>query len=330
MDIARVIIFIITLKENNFQLVARRITMKSLFSIKNKTKLRKHHILTPWLFLVPALFMLTTFSIYPILESFIWSFQDYNLITGEGVAIGLDNFKFIFQDERFWSSLKNSLMFIIFVLPANIFLPMVLASLVNQKIKGVGAFRILYYLPVVTPMVVAALMWNMLFTESGVVGTLVYKLGLFDRPTNILMSNATALFAVSIITVWKGLGYYMMIYLAGLQSISDEIYEAADIDGASFMQKFTRITAPMLTPSATLVSIMTFINGLKVFDEISLTTGGGPAGATTTLVMYIYDKFKDLDVSTASAAGIVLLILAVIGTTIQMRITSGREKDLKG
>lgn len=282
------------------------------------------------MFLLPALFMIITFYIIPILESFVWSVQDYNLIMGEGTLVGFDNFVYIFQDPKFWSALVNSLLFLALVLPMNILLPMIIASLVNQKLKGVSAFRVFYYLPVVTPMVVAALMWGVLYTESGFIGQLVFNLGIFDRPTNILMQTATALFAVSVITVWKGLGHYMMIYLAGLQSISDEVYEAAEIDGASAVQKFIHVTVPMLAPSVTLVSIMTIINGLKAFDEIALTTGGGPAGSTTTLVMYIYDKFMDLDVSVASAAGIVLLVLAVIGSLIQMRVSRNREADLKG
>lgn len=286
--------------------------------------------LAPWLFLLPALAVIIAFYIVPIFESFAWSVLDYQLILGEGEFVGLDNFRYIFQDSLFWLALTNSIVFLLLVLPMNIFLPMILASLVNQKLRGVGAFRLFYYLPVVTPMVVAALMWGMLYTESGLIGRLVFQLGLFDRPTNLLMQTATALFAVSVITVWKGLGYYMMIYLSGLQSISDEIYEAADIDGASFIQKFFRITVPMLTPSVTLVSVMTIINGLKVFEEIALTTGGGPSGATTTLVMYIFDKFMDLDVSTASAAGIILLLLAVGGSLLQMRISKSKEEDLKG
>lgn len=307
--------------------------MKLTLNNQSKAKVRKRkelNVFTPWLFLLPALLMIGIFYIYPILQAFMWSVQDYLLIAGEGTFVGLDNFRYIFQDSLFWRALTNSLLFLLVVLPFNIFLPMLVASVVNQKVKGTGLFRVIYYSPVVTPMVVAALMWRMLYVESGFVGNLVQFLGLYDRPTNLLMQTGTALFAVTVITVWKGLGYYMMIYLAGLQSISDEVYEAASIDGASPIQKFFRITVPMLAPSVTLVSIMTIINGLKVFEEIALTTGGGPAGATTTLVIYIFDKFRNLEVSTASAAGIVLLVLAATGSIIQLKLNSGKERDLKG
>lgn len=307
--------------------------MKLTLNNQSKSKVRKRRelsVFTPWLFLLPALLMIGIFYIYPILQAFMWSVQDYLLIAGEGTFVGLDNFRYIFQDRLFWRALTNSLLFLVVVLPFNIFLPMLVASVVNQKVKGTGLFRVIYYSPVVTPMVVAALMWRMLYVESGFVGNLVQFLGLYDRPTNLLMQTSTALFAVTVITVWKGLGYYMMIYLAGLQSISDEVYEAASMDGASPFQKFFKITVPMLAPSVTLVSIMTIINGLKVFEEIALTTGGGPAGATTTLVIYIFDKFRNLEVSTASAAGIVLLVLAATGSIIQLKLNSGKERDLKG
>ncbi|WP_062351618.1 carbohydrate ABC transporter permease [Bacillus kwashiorkori] len=295
---------------------------------KKRIKFNKKFI-TPWLFLLPSIIILGTFLIYPILEAFRWSFLDYKIIAGTGEFVGLANFKEIFTDKHFWNALVNTLLFLVIVLPLNVFLPLLLAVLVNQKIKGVGLFRVLYYLPVITPMVVAALMWKMLYSQSGVISEILMKIGIFDSPTNLLVQSSTALVAVSAITVWKGLGYYMIIYLAGLQSLPGDVYESASIDGASFFQKFTKITVPMLIPSITLVSVMTIIAGMKVFEEIALTTGGGPSGATTTLVMYIYSKFNQLDVSIASAAGLVLLLLAIGASLLQMKLTSKKEEDLR-
>ncbi|AZB41686.1 sugar ABC transporter permease [Bacillus sp. FJAT-42376] len=286
-------------------------------------------LLTPWLFLLPAILILGIFLILPILEAFKWSFLDYKIIADTGEFVGLANFKEIFTDKNFWLALINTLVFLAIVLPLNIFLPMILAVLVNQKIKGVGTFRILYYLPVITPMVVAALMWKMLYSQSGLISKFLVSIGVFDSPTNLLVQSSTALAAVAAITVWKGLGYYMIIYLAGLQSIPKDVYESASIDGASLFQQFRHITVPMLVPSITLVSVMTIIAGMKVFEEIALTTNGGPSGATTTLVMYIYEKFKSLDVSIASAAGLVLLVLAIAASLLQMKLTSKREDDLR-
>lgn len=304
-----------------------------LSKAKMKTALKKRkwstRIFTPWLFLLPSILVLGTFLVIPILEAFKWSFLDYKIIAGTGEYVGLANFKEIFSDKEFWNALKNTLVFLVIVLPLNVFLPMILAVLVNQKIKGVSTFRVLYYLPVITPMVVAALMWKMLYSQSGLISTILVKMGIFDSPTNLLVQSSTALVAVSAITVWKGLGYYMIIYLAGLQSIPKDVYESASIDGATIFEQFRRITVPMLAPSVTLVSVMTIIAGMKVFEEIALTTGGGPSGATTTLVMYIYAKFMSLHVSTASAAGLVLLVLAIIASLLQMKLTNKREDDLR-
>ncbi|MEI3606524.1 sugar ABC transporter permease [Pseudogracilibacillus sp. SE30717A] len=294
---------------------------------QTKRKMIRH--LTPWLFLLPSIIVLMTFLIIPIIEAFRWSVLDYKIIADTSEFVGLDNFKEIFSDDMFWKAFVNTILFVVIVLPMNIFLPMILAVLVNQKLRTVGLFRVLYYVPVVTPIVVTALMWKMLYSQESLLSTLIVKLGIVDSPINFLTNSTTALIAVAFITAWKGLGYYMIMYLANLQSIPNQLYESASIDGANGIQQFTKITMPMLTPSITLVSVLTIVNGLKVFEEIALTTNGGPAGATTTLVMYIYDKFVNLDVSIASAAGIVLLALAIIGSLIQMKLTSKREDDLR-
>jgi putative chitobiose transport system permease protein len=303
-------------------------TNTTIKTVRRKRKWSMQNV-TPWLFLLPSILILGTFLVVPILEAFKWSVLDYKIIADTGKFVGLANFKEIFADKNFWTALVNTLLFLVIVLPLNVFLPMILAVLVNQKVKGVSTFRVLYYLPVITPMVVAALMWKMLYSQNGIISDLLVKLGLFDTPTNLLVQSSTALAAVSAITVWKGLGYYMIIYLAGLQSIPNDVYESASIDGASVFQQFRRITVPMLIPSVTLVSVMTIIAGMKVFEEIALTTGGGPSGATTTLVMYIYQKFMSLDVSIASAAGLVLLLLAIAASLLQMKLTSKREDDLR-
>lgn len=285
--------------------------------------------MTPWLFLLPSIVILMTFLVIPIIEAFQWSFLDYELISNTSEFVGFENFKEIFTDDMFWMAFINTILYVAIVLPLNIFLPMILASLVNQKIRAVGLFRVLYYIPVVTPIVVGAIMWKMLYSQDGALSSFLVSIGIIDDPMNFLTNSTTALIAVAFITVWKGLGYYMIIYLANLQSIQSQLYESASIDGATSIQQFRKITVPMLVPSMTLVSILTIVNGLKVFEEIALTTNGGPAGATTTLVMYIYDKFIDLDVSIASAAGLVLLALAIIGSLIQMKLTNQREDDLR-
>lgn len=296
-------------------------------NVATNKKIKKQMV--PWMFLLPSLIILTVFLLIPILEAFRWSVLDYKIISDTSEFVGFDNFKEIFSDSLFWKAFFNTIIYVIIVLPLNIFLPMILAALVNQKIRSVGLFRVLYYVPVVTPIVVGALMWKMLYAQDSLLSSFLVWVGILDSPMNFLTNSSTSIVAVAFITTWRGLGYYMIMYLANLQSIPNQLYESASIDGASIIQRFTKITMPMLMPSITLVSILTIVNGLKVFEEIALTTNGGPAGATTTLVMYIYDKFMDLDVSIASAAGIILLLLAIFASLLQMKLTSGRENDLK-
>lgn len=294
------------------------------------TKRKFMQKLTPWLFLLPSIIILVVFMVIPIFEAFRWSVLDYKIIAGTSQFVGLDNFKEIFSDKIFWQAFINTILFVIIILPLNVFLPIILAVLVNQKIRAVGFFRVLYYVPFVTPLVVAALMWKMLYSQNSILSSFLTSIGILDEPMNFLTSTTTALVAVGFITVWKGLGYYMVMYLANLQSIPSQLYESASIDGANLFQKFTKITIPMLIPTITMVSVLTLVNGLKVFEEIALTTNGGPAGATNTLVMYIYEKFNNLEVSLASAAGIVLLGLAMVAALVQIKLTSGREEDLRG
>lgn len=298
--------------------------MKKLLNKKSYKKL------IPWIFLLPSIIILVIFLIIPIVEAFRWSVMDYQIIANTGEYVGLNNFIDIFKDEMFIRSIGNTFLYVLIVLPINIFVPIILASLVNQKLKSVGLFRVLYYIPVVTPIVVSTLMWKMLYSQSSIISTILVKIGVLDSGMNFLTNSKTAIVAVALITAWRGLGYYMVMYLANLQSIPEQLYESASIDGANAIDKFTKITIPMVMPTMTLVSLLTIINGLKVFAEINLTTGGGPAGATTTMVMYIYKHFNDLDVSTASAAGIILLIFAMVFSFIQRKLTGQREEDLKG
>lgn len=284
----------------------------------------------PWLFLLPALLMMGAFFILPIGRALYWSVLDYSLIAETGDFVGLKNFEKIFSDPSFWTAVKNTLVFLAIVLPLNVMLPMILAALVNQQIRGNRLYRVLYYFPVITPMVISALVWKSLYAQGGVISQALQFLGLFEgKSVNLLTNPHTALPAVAFITVWKGLGYYMIIYLAGLQNISADIYEAGEMDGANFLQKFFRITLPMLIPSVTLVSIMTIIAGMKVFEEIKITTGGGPVDATTTMVMYIFKHFRQHP-SIASAAGIVLLLMSMSASLVQMRINKKREQELGG
>lgn len=281
--------------------------------------------LTPYLFLLPGCVILGAFIFYPMLQAIWLSFTDYNMVS-DPEFVKFDNYEKLFQDELFWKTLKNTFIYLIGVVPALVIIPIFLAVLVNQKLKGIGFFRSAYYIPVVTSLVVAGIAWDWVYKENGLLNYVLDLLGIIAEPIPWLTSTDTAIFAVMVVTVWKGLGYYMIIYLAGLQSIPTSLYEAAQIDGANWWQQHTRITIPMLMPFVLIVTIMSSIAAMKVFEEIYIMTGGGPLHASETLVFYIYkEAFDRLNMGYASAAGVVLFVLTLIFSLINLKVM-GKDK----
>lgn len=290
----------------------------------------RNHPLTPFLFLIPGVIILGAFIFYPMLNAIWLSFTNYNIVT-DAEFIGLENYKVLFSDALFWKVLGQTLLYLVIVVPALVILPIFLAILVNQQVKGIGFFRSAYYVPVVTSMVVVGIAWKWVYADKGILNYILESLGLISEPVNWLTSTTTSIFAVMVVTVWKGLGYYMVIYLAGLQSISDDLYEAADIDGASKWKQIWHITIPLLMPSIMIVTIMSSISAMKVFEEIYVMTGGGPLNSSKTLVFYIYEEaFDKLQMGYASAAGVVLFIITLIFSVINIKFMSKKESAIKG
>ncbi len=290
----------------------------------------KRNPLTPFLFLVPGLIILGAFIFYPMLHAIWLSFTNYNIVN-DAEFIGLENYQKLFNDPMFWKVLGQTLLYLIIVVPALVVLPIFLAILVNKQIKGIGFFRSAYYIPVVTSMVVVGIAWKWVYADQGVLNYILDSLGVISEPINWLTSTSTSLFAVMIVTIWKGLGYYMVIYLAGLQSIPDDLYEAADIDGASKWKQIWHITVPLLMPSIMIVTIMSSISAMKVFEEIYVMTGGGPLNSSKTLVFYIYQEaFEKLQMGYASAAGVVLFLITLIFSIINIKFMNKKETVIKG
>lgn len=276
--------------------------------------------LTPYLFLLPACVILGAFIFYPMIQAIWMSFTNYNMIT-EPDYIALENYETLFQDDLFWLTLKNTLIYLIGVVPALVIIPIFLAVLVNQKLKGIGFFRSAFYIPVVTSLVVAGIAWDWIYKENGLLNYVLDLLGVLAEPIPWLSTVDTAIYAVMLVTVWKGLGYYMIIYLAGLQSIPADLYEAAQIDGANWWKQVTKITIPMLMPFVLIVTIMSSIAAMKVFEEIYIMTGGGPLHSSETLVFFIYkEAFDRLNMGYASAAGVILFLLTLIFSVINIKI----------
>lgn len=275
--------------------------------LKNKSKAFKNNI-TAWTFLVPGLVVLTIFVFYPILYSIPLAFTDYSVI-GETNFVGFDNFKRAFSDPDFLTALLNSLKYVLIV-PVIQVLSIFMAILLNSKVRGIKVFRVLYYIPVVTSMVAVSILWGWLFAPDGVINYIFLETGLISEKISWLSDSRTALWATMFVTLWKGLGYYMMIYLAGLQSVSQELVEAAYVDGATKFQSIRLITIPLLKPYVFFCSLMSLMSAIRVFDEVFVLTGGGPGTSTMTTSLFIYLKgFVNFDFGYAAAVGLIVSVI---------------------
>ena len=278
-----------------------------------------HATIVAYLFLLPALALLGVFTFYPVAFGTALSLFNYDVISPPRF-VGLEHFRALWGDRYFWIALGNSVKFLL-VVPVLQVLSIGLAAAVNQPLRGIRWFRAAYYLPVVTSIVVVGLMWRWLLEQDGVLNFLLMKAGLLHRPIAWLGNPDLALYAVMFVTLWKGLGYYMVIYLAGLQGVPPEFEEAAITDGASRWQVFRWVTLPLLRPSILLASTISAIAALKVFEEVYVMTGGGPMFRTYTMFFYIFDKgFQQLDLGYAAALAVVLAAAVMLLSAVNFRI----------
>ncbi|CAM2803191.1 carbohydrate ABC transporter permease [Janthinobacterium lividum] len=273
-------------------------------------KLTHRHTVQAWLFLTPALLLLAAFSFWPVGYGSVLAFTDYSLIR-ETRFVGLDNFRYIFNNEMFVSGLKNSLMFLLMV-PFVQVGAIVLAVLVNNRLPGIRLFRAAFYVPVVTTVSVVGIMWGFMFHEQGALNYVMMTLKLVNAPVGWLSNDSLALFAVMFVTLWRGLGWYMVMYLAALQSIPSDMQEAAMLDGANRWQRFWKITVPMLRPTIMLCSILSVLAALKAYQEVDVLTQGGPMNSTFTALYYAYDQgLKHLKLPRALAASFVVSLFCI-------------------
>ena len=268
-------------------------------------------------FLLPSLLGFALFIIYPIFYSLGVSFTDWDLINKKEF-IGLGNYTRLFSDPQFWNSLKNTFYFILGYLPSVMIIGLLIALLLNSKLKMKVLFRGIYFLPVVTSWVAVSLVWKWLFNPKfGLINYFISMIGL--NGPSWLNDPKTAMLAVIITSVWKDIGFIMVLYLGGLQNISTSLYEAANIDGATNIQQFWKITLPMLKPTTFFVSMISLINSFQVFDQVNIMTEGGPGDATTVLVQNIYNSaFKYSEMGYASAMSWVLFLIILIVSLVQM------------
>jgi putative chitobiose transport system permease protein len=293
------------------------------FFYKHKTQIYKQ--ITPYLFLLPALIVLGLTVFYPALQAFSLSFTRYEFdITQPPQWVGLENFQQLLKDKVFWQTLQNTLLYLIGVVPILVILPLVFAILVNRKIRAINWFRLSFYTPVVISMVVAGIAWKALYTSNGLINQFLKQIG-FAEGIPWLTSPQLAIWSVMAVTIWKGLGYYMVIYLAGLQSIPAELYEAAALDGSDGWAKHQDVTLPLMKPYLFLVAVISSISATKVFEEVFIMTRGGPLNSSKTVVYYVYEQAFNpqyLDYSYGCTIGLVLFLVILSLSLLNLRLSS--------
>ena len=271
----------------------------------------------PYLFLLPAGLVLAVFFFIPFFQTFGLSFFDYSSSLYSPVAVGVENYVKLFHSPIFYKVLWNTFVYLFVAVPILVVFPLFIAILINQKIRGVTLYKILIYLPVIVSIVVAAIAFKWLYADQGILNYFMTILG--QSPIGWLTDPKWAIYSVIIVTIWKGIGYYMIIYLAALMSVPQELYEACDIDGANFFQKHFTVTIPHIMPTIALVSTISAISAMKVFAEIYVMTKGGPLNSSKTIVYYIYERaFENLDLGYASAMAVVLLVIVMVFSMINI------------
>ena len=266
--------------------------------------------LTAWLFLAPALVLLAAFSFWPVGFGSYLAFTDYSLIRPTS-WVGLENFRYIFDNEMFVTGLKNSLVFLLMV-PFVQVGALGLAVLVNNRLPGIRLFRAAFYVPVVTTVSVVGIMWGFMFHEQGALNYVLMAMRFVDAPIGWLSNDTLALFCIMFVTLWRGLGWYMVMYLAALQAVPADMQEAAILDGASRWQRFWKITVPMLRPTIMVCTILSVLAALKAYQEVDVLTQGGPMNSTFTALYYSYDQgLKHLKLPRALAASFVVSVFCV-------------------
>jgi len=291
---------------------------KSFFTQLNEQK-------WSFLFIAPAVLLFLIFVLGPLIASFYWSFTEFNGIQ-PAKWVGLANYKHIFlNDPRFWKSVRNTVIYTVGVIPPGMVLSLMLAIAVDQQIRSKSFFRSIYFIPSVTSVIALSVIWKWLFAgeKYGLINYILILMGL--KPIDWLMSPVWTLPAIMIMSIWAGIGYNMILFLAGLQTIPTTVYEAADIDGANFWEKFWNITLPLLKPTMVFVVIMGFIASFQVFERIYIMTEsefgiGGVLDSALTIVAYLYDMgFRKFQMGYASALGYVIFAVVFLITIINMK-----------
>lgn len=288
----------------------------------------KKEAVVGWLFLAPEAIGIITLAIFPLIFSLFLSFTNWNLVGGfaEMKWVGFDNFTRLIDDSKFLKALQNNIIFTAITVPVGLIIAMIMAVIIHTKVYAKDLFKILFFIPYICSTVAVAAVWAALYhPSSGPINRFLMELGMADPP-KWLVDSHYAIIAIMVIAIWQALGYQMIIFLAGLTQISEELYESAEIDGASGIQQFKSITLPLLAPTTLFLTITTIISSFKVFDLIKFLTDGGPNDASTVIVYRIYEEgFINFNMGYASAMSWILFLLVIAVTSITW-IVQAREK----
>jgi ABC-type sugar transport system permease subunit len=272
-------------------------------------------------FSLPAILLLFTFLVLPVLLAFFYSFMEYNMLNPDAKSFnGLENYQRLFQDMLFFKALKNTLYFTVLVVPLQCGAALILALLVNKKVKAASLGRVFFFSPVVTSMVVVAILWTFLYNVND--GLINHALNFFGIPNQpFLLSEGQAMNSIIFMSIWQAAGFQMMIFLAGLKEVPETLYEAAEIDGANSWQKFWNVTMPSIQHVTGFVLIITTIQAFRLFIQPYVMTNGGPSDSTKTLVFMLYENgFQFRDVGYSSAIAVVFFLVVMITSFILKKV----------
>jgi multiple sugar transport system permease protein len=275
-----------------------------------------------YLFLAPGLLLFSLFTVFALGFAFFLTFHEWSIIEPQKPFVGLDNYSEMIHDERFRRSILNTLYFTGASVPLGMAAGLAIALLLNQPLRGRAILRTLYFLPVVTPFVVVTIIWKWLYNgDFGLFNYYLLKTHLIHEPLLWLSDQNLAMPSVVLMTVWTSVGFSMVVYLAGLQAIPEELYEAARVDGAGPWARLRHITLPMLAPTTMFLAVIGIIGSFQVFTQIFVMTSGGPVDRTTTMVFFIYEAaFKFFDMGYASTLAFALFAMLLVFTAIQLRL----------
>lgn len=312
--------------------VQSAVTNKAASSTNKRSHLH-HRWYVPYLFLLPGMLLYILWTVYPLAYQLYVSFFDWRIMPGQvSEFVGLANYQRAFADATFWLALRNTATYALITVAGQMILGLAIAILVHRVVLGRKIFRAIYYLPVVTSWIVVSFLFQYLFSagSSGLVNYVLLSLGLISEPISWMANSQTSWIAIYALGIWKGVGWAMVIFLAALQSIPIELYEAASIDGAGEWRQFRFLTLPLIRRATVFVLVALMIGGFQVFISVLLITGGGPLHRTEVALTYMVNRaFGNLDFGYGAALAYILAAIIVVVSFVQMRVLNKPSADLE-